>query len=155
MENTPLETVPQKTSGSSIPPVTTEPSVCQSCHTPISAGANFWPQCGKKFTEGPESPRGNEPPVLPVPSRVEGSKVEGPLLTSIEKQAFIYIFSFLLAPLGLGYAVKYLKHWKDPRARQVGIVVIVLTVIAIAIMIWISDEFMQWEYQSINGLTGF
>ena len=67
------------------------------------------------------------------------------------RQTFIYLFSFLLAPLGLGYAVKYLKHWKDPKARQVGIVVIVLTIVAVMIMVWISSAFTQWELS----LTGF
>lgn len=114
-------------------------TTCPSCHTSIPAGANFCPRCGMKFTEGPEEARGKE----------------SPLSTSAGKQTFIYLFSFFLAPLGIGYAIKYLKQRNNPEARRIGIIVIMLTVIAVVLMFWISSAFTQWELGTINSLTGY
>jgi hypothetical protein len=101
------------------------PPTCPSCHAPVSADASFCPRCGAKLKEPP-------------------------LSTSAGRLTFIYLFSFFLAPLGLGYAVKYLRQWKNPKTRTVGIVVVVLTILAIIIMIWASSAFTNWEYQTIN-----
>lgn len=67
------------------------------------------------------------------------------------KQTFIYLFSFFLAPFGLGYAFKYLKQ-SDPEARRIGIIVIILTVLSIALMIWLTSAFANWEAQLLNTL---
>ncbi len=101
-------------------------TTCPTCHAPVSATENFCPRCGAKLKEPP-------------------------LSTSAGRQAFIYLISFSLAPFGLAYAFKYLKQ-SNPKARRVGIVVIVLTILAIALMIWIANAFTNWEYQSINVL---
>lgn len=101
-------------------------TICSSCHASVSPTENFCPQCGTKLKELP-------------------------LSTSVGRQAFIYLISFFLAPFGLGYAFKYLKQ-PNPEARRVGIVVIILTILSIVLMIWLTNAFTSWEYQSINGL---
>jgi len=73
---------------------------------------------------------------------------------STKKLVIVYLISFFLAPFGLGYAYSYLKK-TDPKARRVGIIVIVLTVVAVVLMIWISGVFTHWEYQSINSLGDY
>ncbi|MEK9154984.1 MAG: zinc ribbon domain-containing protein [Patescibacteria group bacterium] len=101
-------------------------TTCSSCNAPISPTENFCPQCGTKLKEPP-------------------------LSISVRKQAFIYLISFFLAPFGLGYAFKYLKQ-SDPKARKVGIIVVILTILAIALMIWVTKIFTSWEYQLIDTL---
>jgi len=101
-------------------------SVCPKCHAPVSTTENFCPQCGAKLKEPP-------------------------LSISVGRQIFIYLISFFLAPFGLGYAFKYLKQ-SNPEARKIGIIVVVLTVVAITLMIWITYAFTNWEFQSINVL---
>ena len=71
------------------------------------------------------------------------------LTISPGRQAFIYLFSFFLAPLGLVYAIKYLRE-QDPVARRVGIIVVILTANAIGLMIWLTAAFARWESQLIN-----
>src|SRR5437867_1711982 len=96
---------------------------CPSCGTPVLPTENFCPQCGAKL-KGPQ------------------------LSTSIGRQIFIYLFSFFVAPLGLYYAFKYLKQ-PDPKAKKIGIAVIALTLLAIALMIWLTVAFTRWEYRSV------
>lgn len=93
---------------------------------PIAVANNFCPQCG-------------------------GTLKEMSFSISMGRKVFIYLVSFFLAPFGLGYAFKYLRH-SSPEARRVGIIVIVLTVLAIALMIWVSAAFTSWEYQSLDSL---
>lgn len=99
-------------------------TVCPLCRAPIAGTDNFCPKCGSKLKEAP-------------------------IIISTKKQIFVYLFSFFLAPLGLGYAYKYLKQ-SDPKIRKIGIIVVVLTVLAVAIMIWTTSAFTQWELQTIN-----
>ena len=101
-------------------------TVCPKCRAPVAAAVNFCPQCGTKLKE-------------PLVS------------TSIGRQVFIYFISFFLAPFGLGFAFKYLRQ-SDPRARKIGVVVIILTILAIALTILTANMFTRWEYQYINTL---
>ena len=98
--------------------------ICPSCHTPVSVNENFCPQCGKKLKEPP-------------------------LSTSVGRQIFIYLISFFLAPFGLGYAFKYLKQ-PDPQAKKIGLVVILLTILAVGVMFWVTSAVTKFEYQSID-----
>lgn len=99
---------------------------CPSCRAPVSASENFCPRCGKKLKEPP-------------------------LSTSVKKQAVVYLVSFFLAPFGLGYAYKYLKD-PNPEARRIGIIVVALTVLAIALMVWVTKAFTDWETQLVGTL---
>ncbi|OHA46461.1 MAG: hypothetical protein A3A80_04230 [Candidatus Terrybacteria bacterium RIFCSPLOWO2_01_FULL_44_24] len=102
----------------------THGTICPSCHAAASALANFCSQCGKKLKERQ-------------------------LSTSVAKQIIIYLVSFFLAPLGLGYAFKYIKQ-RDPKTRMIGIVSLALTVIAIVLMIWLTKTFTNSLYGSFN-----
>ena len=90
----------------------------------MSAAENFCPQCGVKLKEPP-------------------------LSISFGRLAFVYLISFFLAPFGLVFAFKYLRQ-PDPKARMVGIVVIILTILAIALTILTANIFTRWEYRYIN-----
>ncbi|OHB21813.1 MAG: hypothetical protein A2939_01805 [Parcubacteria group bacterium RIFCSPLOWO2_01_FULL_48_18] len=76
---------------------------------------------------------------------------EPPIATSAKKQMVIYFISFLLAPFGLGYVVKYLKQ-SDPKARKIGITALILTILAIALMMWTSKIFLGSYYGPMNTL---
>ncbi|PIR44304.1 hypothetical protein COV23_00435 [Candidatus Wolfebacteria bacterium CG10_big_fil_rev_8_21_14_0_10_31_9] len=97
---------------------------CSSCHSPISAIDNFCSQCGKKIKEPPFS-------------------------ISVGKQIFVYFISFFLAPFGLAFAFKYLKL-PDSKARKIGIIVIILTILSIATTIYISTVFTKFQYQGLD-----
>ncbi|MBI5306459.1 zinc ribbon domain-containing protein [Candidatus Wolfebacteria bacterium] len=101
--------------------------LCPLCQSAISASANFCSQCGKKIKDPP-------------------------LSTSIQKQIFIYCVSFFLAPFGLGYAFKYFGQ-PDKKSRIIGIVALALTIIAIALMIFVSKAFMDLLYGQFNTLN--
>jgi len=97
---------------------------CPTCHTPVALNANFCPQCGHKFKEPP-------------------------LSTSVGRQLFLYLFSFLLAPLGLHFAFKYIRQ-PDAKARTIGIIILLLTIVAIALVIILTKT----VYSSIYGSLG-
>ena len=101
-------------------------TVCPKCHATVAATVNFCPRCGAKLKEPPIS-------------------------ISFGRLAFVYLISFFLAPFGLVFAFKYLRQ-PDPKARTVGIVVIILTILAIALTILTANMFTRWEYQLINDL---
>ncbi|MEK7481977.1 MAG: zinc ribbon domain-containing protein [Patescibacteria group bacterium] len=101
--------------------------LCPSCRAVLPASAYFCLQCGAKLKEPPIS-------------------------TSASKQALIYFISFFLAPFGIGYVFKYLKQ-SDHKARKIGIVALILTILAVALMIWTTKEFMSSYYNSLNTLT--
>ena len=98
-------------------------SNCPSCHTAVSASANFCSQCGKKLKE--------------------------PLLSlSVARQTLIYFVSLFLAPFGLRFAFKYLKQ-PTAKARAVGIVSVVLTVLAVVLAVVIVWAFFGSLYGSL------
>lgn len=101
--------------------------VCPSCQAVASTTANFCAQCGKKLKDTP-------------------------LSTSVGKQIVIYLVSFFLAPFGLGYAFTYLKQ-PNTKARTIGIISLVLTVLAIVAVISIATAFMKSMYGSLDTLT--
>lgn len=97
---------------------------CPSCHEQVSSGSFFCPQCGKKLQDKP-------------------------LSTSIGKQIFIYFVSFFLCPLGLWWAVKYLKQ-EDIGAKRIGIVSIILTILALVLAFLLTKEVFNIISQSVN-----
>lgn len=97
---------------------------CPNCKQNISIEAYFCPNCGKKLKDKPQS-------------------------TTIGRQLFIYLLSFLLPPLGLWPGIKYLKQ-KDNKSRMVGIIAILLTVISIAITVWLSFGFINEFNKQLN-----
>lgn len=76
--------------------------------------------------------------------------MENPLpSTTVGRQIFIYLLSFLLPPLGLWPAIKYLKQ-KDEKSRMIGFIAIILTIISTVITIWFSMGFIDTFNQQLN-----
>ena len=102
-----------------------EPQViCPNCKQNISSLDYFCPNCGKKIKDKP-------------------------LSTSLFRQILVYLLSFLLPPLGLWPAVKYLKQ-KDERSRMIGFIAIVLTIISVILSIWFAIGFINTFNQQLN-----
>lgn len=104
-----------------------EITVCPSCQAVVTTTANFCSQCGRKLKNAP-------------------------LSTSAAKQIIIYLVSFFLAPFGLGYAFIYLKQ-SNTKARTIGIISLVLTVLAIVAVISIATAFMKSYYGALDAFT--
>ena len=100
---------------------------CPTCHLAMQPTWYFCPNCGKQL-------------------------VEPPLVISILKQVFIYLVSFFLSPLGLGWALKYIKH-SDRKVRVVGIVSIFLTFLSIGITLWYMSMMMSSYSSLLDGMT--
>jgi hypothetical protein len=103
-------------------PVTQIP--CPFCSTLVDASAFFCPTCGKNL-------------------RVK------PLSTGIATQIGLYAVSVLLPPLFLFWTMKYLKS-TDPKAKQIGMISLGLTIAALIIAIWLSIAFTKSLTQDIN-----
>ena len=101
--------------------------LCPSCLAVLPVNAYFCSQCGTKLKESPVS-------------------------ISASKQIIIYFISFFLAPFGLVYVFRYLKQ-SGHKARKIGIVALILTILAVALMIWTTKEFMSSYYGLLNTLT--
>jgi len=86
--------------------------------------------------------------------RVCGYKLRGkPLSTSLLKQLSVYLISFLLPPLGLVPAIKYLRQGES-KSKQIGIIAIILTVISMIISIRLLLNFMDTFNNILNGQLG-
>lgn len=71
------------------------------------------------------------------------------LNTTGAKQIVIYLVSFFLPPFGLGWGFKYLKS-NNGKAKKIGMVAILLTIISLTLAFWISKTFMDNLTKSIN-----
>ena len=127
-----------------VSPVTTpaRKKICPQCHQPILPEYYFCPNCGKKLEEVP-------------------------LSTSIWAQLWLYIFTLIVMPF-TGYltyrhwqGIAYLKS-KDPKARRIGLISIVLLISTIVFLIWSIwtgitqlQESIQTQQSNLNFLGGF
>jgi hypothetical protein len=102
------------------------PIRCRYCKAGISSEDYFCPNCGKQLKVKPSS-------------------------TGFWNQAGIYLLSFLLPPFGLWPGIKYLRQ-PDKKAKMVGLVAILLTVISIALSFWIVAAYMDSYSKLLNGL---
>lgn len=75
---------------------------------------------------------------------------EPPLVISIPKQFLIYLVSFFLSPLGLGWALKYIKH-PDRKVRIVGAISLFLTFLALGLMLFYINKAMQSYSMMLKG----
>src|ERR1700694_865939 len=89
---------------------------CPSCKYVSKPDWHFCPNCGKVLIEKPPS-------------------------TTFFKQLMIYSISFFLAPLGIGWGIKYIRS-RDKKAKIVGWIAIILTVVSIALMFLSFQAFM-------------
>lgn len=80
---------------------------------------------------------------------MEAQLKDKPLSTTIVRQTFIYLLSFLLPPLGLWPGIKYLKQ-KDEKPRMIGFIAILLTIISTALTIWLTLGFLSVFNKELN-----
>ena len=98
--------------------------ICPFCSSPIDSSAFFCPICGKNVKEKT-------------------------LLTGIWTQIGLYVVSVLLPPLFIGWTIKYLKS-TNPKAKQIGMISLVLTITALVVAIWISVAFTKTLTREVN-----
>lgn len=107
--------------------------VCPQCHITVRPTDYFCFNCGKNLRPAP-------PPI------------------DIAHQAQLYLGSVLLPPIGVIWAVKYLRV-SDPKVRIIGWVCIVLTVISVLVATYLIVETIATVNEQVNsqlqGLTGF
>lgn len=104
-----------------------ESFLCPKCQTPNPVSNYYCLQCGKKLKEPPVS-------------------------TSIGKQILIYAVSFLLPPFGLGWAFAYMRQ-KNGKAKVIGWIALLLTIISIALTVWITVAFFNAYTKLLNDLS--
>jgi len=92
-------------------------TTCTYCKGNISLTDYFCPNCGKKLKEKS-------------------------LSTTLLKQLLIYFISFFLPPLGIWPAIKYLRQ-SDGKSKKIGLAALFLTIISIAITIWLTINFIN------------
>src|SRR6185436_14806278 len=90
---------------------------CPQCRQPIQPEWYFCQNCGKDLKAKPRS-------------------------TAALTQIGIYALSVLLPPLGLWPGIQYMRE-SDPKARQIGMIAIALTIIATIATVWVSYAFVQ------------
>jgi len=99
-------------------------TTCPSCSSLIGVPADFCPSCGKNL------------------------KVK-PLSTGMGAQIGLYLVSVLLPPLFLGWTLKYLKS-TDPKAKQIGMISLGLTIVTLIAVIWLSISLAKNLNQEVN-----
>lgn len=106
---------------------------CPFCQFEVKAQDVFCPHCGKKIRETP-------------------------LSSSIGKQIMIYLLSFLLPPLGLWPAFKYLRQ-KDTKLKFIGIIAVALTFVSIIIsavlIVNVMNDINRQVNEQINNLMQY
>lgn len=74
---------------------------------------------------------------------------EKPLSTNIRTQIGLYLVSVLLPPFFLGWTIKYVKS-TDPKAKQIGMISLGLTIVTLVAIIWLSIAFAKNLSQGVN-----
>ena len=98
--------------------------ICRFCKANISSDFFFCPNCGKKLKDKP-------------------------LSTSTPKQILVYLASAFLPPIGLWWAVKYLRQ-SDPLSKKIAVFIIIITVIATAVTFKIFIDTMNTVNQTVS-----
>lgn len=107
--------------------MTTTASVCPKCTIPISADFYFCPNCGKQLR----------------------SKT---ISISIIKSVGVLLLSFFLPPLGLYPGIKYIAHG-DIKTKIVGVLAVVITIVSIALTLYVFQSFMQEYTKTLDQIT--
>ena len=101
-----------------------EQKFCPVCKLPIFDSYIFCPNCGAKIREV----------VFTI---------------SVGKQISVYLISVLLPPLGVWPGIKYLLN-PDEKAKKVGLIAIILTVISSIITIWMTISVLNGINKSLG-----
>jgi hypothetical protein len=107
--------------------LTTESSLCPICQYKTQSDWYFCPNCGKELKE--------KPPVI-----------------SVFKQIIIYLVSFFLTPLGLGWGLKYIRY-KDRKTKIIGMISIILTIVSIILMFGAAKNFIDQYAKTLNNIV--
>ena len=100
------------------------PVICKYCQGNISSADYFCPLCGKKLKEKP-------------------------LSTSLKSQILVYLLAVLLPPLGIWPAIKYFRQ-EDEKSKKIGLTIIILTVIAVVVTVWLTAGLVKTFNQKIG-----
>jgi hypothetical protein len=98
--------------------------LCSACQFKILDDWFFCPNCGKNIKE----------------------KITE---ISVSKQILIYAVSFFLAPLGLGWGLKYIGS-KNKKIKTVGMISIALTIASIILMMLSLKGFVDQYVKTLN-----
>jgi len=107
-----------------VDPLPATQTLCPFCSSTIDSSAFFCPTCGKNVKEKP-------------------------LSTGIWTQIGLYLVSVLLPPLFIGWTIKYLKS-TDAKTKQIGMISLVLTIVALVTAIWFSIAFTKNITTEVN-----
>lgn len=99
-------------------------SVCSRCHIQVRPTDYYCFNCGKNLKPAPPK-------------------------TDIVSQIFLYLKSFLLPPLGLWWALPYLKQ-KEFKFKLIGVIAIILTLVSIILAIKLTQDFSNILNEQIN-----
>lgn len=98
--------------------------VCSKCHLQVLPVFYFCPNCGRSLRSKPMS-------------------------MSVGKQIGLYALSFFLPPLGLWPGFKYLFQ-KDPKAKIIGGVAVLLTIISLGVTLYYSSILIKQLTSQVN-----
>lgn len=104
-----------------------ETIACPACQFQLNQGWYFCPNCGKAL------------------------KDKVPVVT-VGKQIIIYLVSFFLAPLGLGWGLKYVRS-KDTNVRLIGVMSIILTVVSVVGILILFKSFADQYSKMLNDMS--
>ncbi|HVN26778.1 MAG TPA: zinc ribbon domain-containing protein [Candidatus Paceibacterota bacterium] len=101
-------------------------ATCPSCGAVVPKLYTFCPNCGKAL-------RAKQ------------------LSVTVFSQAWIYLVSVFLPPLGLWPGIKYFRS-DDPAAKKIGMIAIGLTVLSTIVTVWASIAIVQYYVGQLNGI---
>lgn len=99
-------------------------SVCPRCHIQVRSTDYYCFNCGKNLKPAPPK-------------------------TDITSQIFLYLKSFILPPLGLWWALPYLKQ-KEFKFKLIGVIAIILTLLSVVLAIKLAQDFSNILNEQIN-----
>ena len=97
---------------------------CPKCHTEVRTTDYFCFNCGTNLKPVPPS-------------------------TSLQAQLILYLKSFLLPPFGIYWAIAYFKQ-KDSRSKVVGCVAIGVTLLALTILVILTNNLIKSVNEQVN-----
>lgn len=99
---------------------------CSVCHQAVKEEYFFCPNCGHNLKEA----------VLPI---------------SVAKQIGLYALAVILPPWGFYPGVKYMLK-NNPHAKRVGLIIILLTTLSMALMLWLIFKEMNVYLDQFSAL---